>query len=423
MRSIALILAVGAVALWCSAPAMASGFEIEEQDAKGLGTAYAGRAAAAENAAAIYWNPGSITKLKGGWVTFGLSVPIVTADLTDTGSTDVFGQAMQGESAKDGGGAEFIPHAYFTYQINEQWTTGIGFNVPFAFATDYGETWFGRYYASLSEVHVFNFMPVIAWAPNEQWSFGLTINLQYADATLETMLNLGAQGGAGGSQTSDGKSSVTGDSFAVGATLGAMFEWQPDQRVGLSYRSAVKHDLEGDVTFTPEIPGSLDNGGASAELNLPQKLTLSSYNRINEQWVIVGDISWIGWSDFEEIRIKFADGRPDSVTPADWDDTWRFAIGAILKVDEKWLFRVGYAYDMSPVPDSTRGPRIPDNDRHWLTLGTTYAASKQWDIDFGFLWLIASDATINLPGTGAETLQATSELGAIGLALTASYHW
>ena len=71
----------------------------------------------------------------------------------------------------------------------------------------------------------------------------------------------------------------------------------------------------------PPLPPALANGGASAELNLPQKLTISSYNRIDERWVIVGDISWIGWSDFEEIRIKFADGRPDSVTPADWVST------------------------------------------------------------------------------------------------------
>ena len=164
-RSLSKIVVVLFVLCAGAMPALASGFEIEEQDAKGLGTAYAGRAAAAENAAAIYWNPASITNLKGGWLTFGLAVPIVMANLEDQGSTNPLGAPTNNSTEEDGGGAAVLPHVYFTHQLGKHFAAGIGVNVPFALSTEYGGTWFGRYHADKSEVMVINVHPGIAWAP------------------------------------------------------------------------------------------------------------------------------------------------------------------------------------------------------------------------------------------------------------------
>ena len=54
-----------ALAGW-SAGSFASGFALMEQNASGLGNAYSGQAAAAEDASTIFYNPAGMTRLPGG---------------------------------------------------------------------------------------------------------------------------------------------------------------------------------------------------------------------------------------------------------------------------------------------------------------------------------------------------------------------
>ena len=58
--------------------------------------------------------------------------------------------------------------------------------------------------------------------------------------------------------------------------------------------------------------------------------------------------------------------------PEDWDDVWFFALGATWKPNAQWTVRAGAAFDQSPIPDSTRSPRIPGEDRTWIALGAKY---------------------------------------------------
>ena len=82
----------------------------------------------------------------------------------------------------------------------------------------------------------------------------------------------------------------------------------------------------------------------------------------------MADLTWVRWSRFKELRIRFDNGVPDSVTPQNWDNNWRIAVGATYKLNEAWKLRAGLAYDQSPVDDAFRTPRIPDEDRTWLTM-------------------------------------------------------
>jgi long-chain fatty acid transport protein len=70
-------------------------------------------------------------------------------------------------------------------------------------------------------------------------------------------------------------------------------------------------------------------------------------------------------------------------------------------------WRFGVAYDPTPVPDSNRTPRIPDENRTWLALGGQYRYSKHSAVDFGYAHLFVKDATINSTVAGAGTLSGT----------------
>ena len=66
-------------------------------------------------------------------------------------------------------------------------------------------------------------------------------------------------------------------------------------------------------------------------------------------------------------------------------------------------------FDETPVPDRTRTPRIPDEDRQWLAIGASYNVNEKLKFDFGYTHLFIDDADINVTvpiagGAGTDTL-------------------
>ena len=53
------------------------------------------------------------------------------------------------------------------------------------------------------------------------------------------------------------------------------------------------------------------------------------------------------------------------------------------------------AYDQTPVRDAERTPRLPDEDRTWLTVGVQYKFSPQVAIDLGYAHIFIKDPNIN----------------------------
>jgi long-chain fatty acid transport protein len=47
------------------------------------------------------------------------------------------------------------------------------------------------------------------------------------------------------------------------------------------------------------------------------------------------------------------------------------------------------------VRDAQRTPRLPDNDRTWLSIGAQYRFSPQLVVDAGYTYIIVKDPNIN----------------------------
>jgi long-chain fatty acid transport protein len=78
---------VAATLLVGSGTACASGFALIEQSGSGLGNAYAGGAASAEDASTIFYNPAGMSRLSGKQITVAGSMIKPSAKFSDTGST------------------------------------------------------------------------------------------------------------------------------------------------------------------------------------------------------------------------------------------------------------------------------------------------------------------------------------------------
>jgi len=408
----------------------ASGFAIIEQSASGMGNAFAGAAAVAEDASTIFFNPAGMTYLPGSQMVVAGHVIFPKADYgekgsymnpTFTGNTPVPGTLTGPED--DGGVTKFVPNFYFSYQVNEKLFAGIGINAPFGLATKYKDNWIGRYHAIKSDITTVNINPSLAYRVNDQLSIGAGISAQYIKATLSNAVDFGtvclgleaqsvlppgtcAGAGITAPFTADGKAEIEGTDWSWGFNLGAIYQFSDRTRVGLAYRSMISQDLEGRADFT--VPANFQailNAGiplfsdtdAAAGVDLPETLSLSLYHAFNEQWTLLADVTWTNWSRFDELVIEYANpNQPDTVQPENWEDSWRYSVGVIYRPDQTWTFRGGLAYDETPIDkDTDRTPRIPGNDRTWIALGVGYRISDTMAVDVGYAHLFVDDTKID----------------------------
>jgi len=401
-------LAVAAALTGAASSTYASGFQLMEQNASGLGNAYAGQGASAQDASTIFFNPAGMTRLPGMNAVGAINAIRPSAKFSNTTSTLAPLQTSLGGNGGDAGDWAFVPNAYFSWQVNPQIYVGLGLNAPFGLKTEYDPTWVGRFHAIESELKTININPSVAFRINNVVSLGAGINYQKADATLTNAVNysaaafgaggaalLGAIGGAG----REGVAKVEGDDWAWGYNLGAMFDITPDTRVGLAYRSSTSYKISGNVTFSNRpalLAAGLPDGAVTADLTLPAIASVNFFHKINPQWDLLADLSWTDWSRLKVLNIVRSSGALLATTPLNWKDTWRIGIGANYHFNDQWTLRFGTAYDQSPVPDADRTPRVPDSDRTWAAVGAQYRLSKQAAIDFGYAHVFMKDASVNL---------------------------
>ena len=424
---------VAGLATVISFGANAGGFGLIEQSVSSMGTAYANGSAGIDDASTLFFNPASMTRLDGKNVSGG--VHIVRSDVDFSGKayynpnnpaiqqSGLAGPppvSIQGKKNDDLGLTAAVPHGAYSHQYNDQLWFGVTVNAPFGLRTEYSDNWVGRYNAIKSDLTTVNINPSFAWKIDEHASVGFGVSAMYADGELTQAIDGGLVSALQqnpipdwmpGNRTYDGKAKLTGDDWGYGFNLGVLLEPSDSTRLGIAYRSKVNMTIEGDskVSGFP-VPLNVLNGKKNAKLDisLPDTLSLSGLHQLNPKWTVMADITWTKWSNLDELDVKIQGGA-QSVTPLQWDDTTRYAIGASYKYNETWLFRSGLAFDQTPVPNARlRTARIPDADRTWLSFGANYKYNRQLSFDFGYAHLFVDNPDIKSsdaydPGTGLNT--------------------
>lgn len=401
-----------AAVLGMSTSAFSAGFALIEQSASGMGNAFAGAAAVAEDASTVYFNPAGLMLLNGQQVVAAGHVIAPQAQFKNQGSTHVLAPAtagsLSGGNGPDGGELGLVPNTYYSAKLNDKLALGLGVNAPFGMATEYDRTWVGRYHAIRSELQTVNINPSVAFRVNEHLSLGGGVNVQYLKAELSNAIDFGTAliGSGGTPQGMDGYLTLEGDSWEYGYNLGALVELDKNTRCGLAYRSKMEHKVEGTADFS-NVPGALSSLYADTNVKataaLPESVSASFYHQVDPKLALMADATWTRWSRFQELRFKFASGIDDGVTTENWKDSTRFSAGAIYKANEKLTLRTGVAYDNTPIPsEEYRTPRIPDEDRFWVALGAGYKFSERLGLDFGYAHLFVKDPVINKNPTGED---------------------
>lgn len=388
-----------------SSTAEASGFALYEQSGSGLGNAYAGSAATAEDASTIYFNPAGLTRIKGAQAIAAGHLIIPSSKFQNDRSTNVLGQTLRG-NGDDGGETAFVANMYASYQISNRVFVGIGINSPFGLRTEFDDNWVGRYHATTTDMMTININPTVAVKVSDHLSLGAGVNIQYVQVKYGSQIDFGLVMNPALSQQFDGTIMQKADNWGIGFNAGAMVEVSDATRFGLAYRSRIKQSVSGNADFSG-VPAPLatrfTDTTISADVTLPDTLSFSAYHELTPQWALMGDITWTNWSLFKEVRIKYDNGLPDGVTTTLWKDSWRYSLGVTYKPDPAWKIKAGVAYDQSPVRDPEhRTPRIPDEDRLWTAVGFSYSPSKSVTFDMGYVHIFVKDPKVNLQASESE---------------------
>lgn len=388
-----------AVAL-ISTQAWSAGFQLNEFSSSGLGRAYSGEGAIADDAGNASRNPALIMMFDR--PTFSAGAVYIDPDVNISGRSPYTGRSTDADNIAP---TAWVPNAHFVMPINDQFGWGASVTSNYGLATEFNDSYIVGEYGGKTDLKTVNLNLSGAYRLNDSWSFGVGFNAVYADAKIERY---------SGEQTAalpkvDQKiASLKGDEWGYGWNAGILYELDKNNRYGLTYRSEVKIDFDGDYksgirtqanalpgagtafpwgTTNATVPGSLT-------LNLPEMWELSGYNRVDPQWAIHYSIAYTSWSQFQELKATGTNGQTLFYKEEGFKDSYRIALGTTYYMDKSWTFRTGIAYDDSPVPASKRSISIPDQDRLWLSAGTTYAFNDDASIDVGVSYMHGQKVTV-----------------------------
>ncbi|MTI14350.1 OmpP1/FadL family transporter [Sansalvadorimonas verongulae] len=408
-------------ALCAATQANAGAFQVNEHSAAGLGRAFAGEAAIADDASVVARNPAGMTELQG---------PMFSA-VGSYVQTDVeVDSRVSGHTThnKDVAKSSFVPAMFYTTPIDDKLSVGFGVFSNYGFNTKYGKESTAAAGATHSDVKSVNFNTSLAYKLQDNLSVGFGVNAVYVQGELDSYLNNSAKNRALAALQSDLSAitellnidlatlkksaskidpaalgsgtiiNVKGDDWGFGWNAGVLWEPLKGTRIGASYRSEVKTSLEGkaksDVFNGQGIVPQFNSKG-SVDFDMPAIAELSVYQDVTDQLAVHASYMRTYWSSFKEITVKLKSGVPVPSEQKDFRDSSRWAIGTTYKLDDQWTLRAGYAYDNSPVRNSKRDFRIPDVDRQWYTAGASYKIDNAQKVDFGYALLRSKEADVS----------------------------
>lgn len=405
---------VGATCLAAAIDCLGLGFRNPDQDARATaqGEAFV---AQADAPSAVYYNPGGLTQLSGTHISGGGY--IVFRDIRFDGVT---ANAELNDPA-------YTAHSYLTTDFGlERWRFGLGVNLPFGNATDWGAHTTFRYQLTKSSLQVRNYTLTTAYKFNDHVSLGAGLNFYDSNTELNRLVPFSLLFPG----LPDGRFRFDGTGQAFGATAGLLWKINEQHSVGVVYRSPFAIDYHGHAVVKNDATGSLGRSAATAEIVYPQSAAIGYAYRPTPKLKLEADAEWTDWDTLNAVVLHspnpaFAND-PGAHIPFNWQSSWYLEGGAQYTLDKHWTLRAGYIFSQNTVPDRTFSPLLPDNHRHVFSAGIGFDAGRV-TIDLAYQYSLTEDRTIrnsadtNFDGVGDLDGQWKSEGHAV--MLTSSFQF
>ncbi|MCF6270814.1 MAG: outer membrane protein transport protein [Melioribacteraceae bacterium] len=370
------------ISLIVTTQVFASGFQINDQGARGMAMASAG-AALAFDASTLFYNPAGLSQLSGTQIMFGTTLVKPSSSFRGV-SPEI------DEVSKEP--ALFTPiNLYVSHQLNDDWAIGFGVNNQFGLGSEWDENWIGRYLTIKTQLTTFYLTGGASYKFSDKLSVGLSAS--YVIGSVE-ILRKSRLDPFDADATID--LSGTGNSFAY--ALGLLYKPSDLISIGLNFRSTTKIEFSGsaDITAPSALKSLLPSGNITAPITLPLNATIGLALTPSDEWTITSAFQYVGWSSYDKMEVTFTDSDPDYVSTSlrNSEDSWIARLGAEYSMSSDLDLRGGLFYDKNPAQDEWLEPSLGDADRSGITLGVGYKVSSNITIDLAYMFVRFVERTI-----------------------------
>jgi long-chain fatty acid transport protein len=389
-----LIIAFGVLCLGLFANrAGAGGLIMYEVDSPSTGTASAGWAALAKDAATAFQNPAGMTRLDRSQLLVGAQPLIVTSEFNAGSGTRV--EHGGGDGGNAGG---VLPSAagYYVYSASDRLKLGLSALSYFGAGLNYGDSWVGRYRVEKTVFITGTVAPSLAYRINNWLSVGALLNITTAYLKTDTAVNnvVGP----------DGQASYKGTNTGVGGGVGVLAEPTENVRMGVTYYSPVALHFNS----TPSFSGLgviwdrlLTGRQLDLGFTIPQWLMVRGYYQMTSELALMANFGWQNWSQFGsvDIALQTHPGSPSLTENLEMRDTWHAAFGIQYRLAKPWLLSVGLAYDSSPMSTVDRSPSLPLDQTWRVATGIQYDWNQNLTLGFAYEYMNLGSANLSKTGS------------------------
>lgn len=372
--------------------ACAEGFGLYEYSARGVALGGAVVARNNPDASAVAYNPAMMTKLKGVNLMAGVST------VTPVGKIDTTDNYGNQETTSLKPSTWLIPHAYYTHQINDEFTFGVGEFTRYGLGFEYPHNWPGRFNIYEVALTSFSVNPNIAWAATDKLSLAVGAEIIHVDLDMKKRARVWQAGGAVDFEVDSNIREATDTGIGWNAALHYQFSEQ--WSAGFLYRSQARVHAKGEVEYTMvQSNGSAGrdsaiynqqfrDGKAHATVILPDSYTGAiAYSPLPElSFELAG--TYTRWSSFRDLNIHLPDPIGESRTQKHWKDVWRIGVGVEYSPLDWLTLRAGYTFDQSPMSGNQADYLVPTKDRDIYSAGVGFAWDS-WTVDLAYAAICA----------------------------------
>ncbi|EGV05253.1 transporter, Ompp1/FadL/TodX family [Haemophilus pittmaniae HK 85] len=402
--------------------ANAAAFQLAEVSSVGLGRAYAGEAAMADNASVVATNPALMSLFKTNQFSAGgvyvdsrihMNGPITVKANLPTGSHTLASTSAAHNSVVPG---SLIPNMYFVAPLNDKFAVGGGMNVNFGLKSEYEHTYSGGVFGGTTDLSAINLNLSGSYRVTEGFSVGLGVNAVYARAEIERRAGVlsnaisnaiaasragvlplspriaGALAGFSGVQSDTVVTHLQDkNAWGFGWNAGLMYQFNERNRIGLAYHSKVDIDFKDRAalslqrTATGGVAFYVNEGGLT--LHLPGYVEFSGFHQLTDKLAMHYSYKYTQWGRFKNLHATYDNGSVALHKEEQYSSNSRTALGFSYDVNDKLTLRAGIAYDEAAAPNTHASASIPDTDRTWYSVGATYKFTPNLSIDAGFAHL------------------------------------
>ena len=396
-----------------SGQALAAGFQFNSQSATGLGRAISGDAAIADNASVLARNPAAMSLFNRPSLSGGLTYVQTEVRVKDV-EPEIAGQVIG--HLDDAAENKFVPNFYYIHPVNDKFAFGVAAFTNFGTGTDTTPITnrFNNAYIhkggqiqplpidllGQTDVTTITLNASVSYRINQNLSLGLGIDGLYGSGKLTRQGVIGNLPKDVGSDITTPLSAAYADAdgWGFGGIIGLLYEFNPDNRIGISYRKSPDMKVDGTLnkldstTLQQKVFNQL-------EIPLPDIFQVGGFHQLTDRFAIHYTAQLTTWKNFDQITLEDGNLAGKSIPDEPlkvyrWKDSWLYSIGGTYSLSNKWTLRGGLLFDNKGV-DQLTSISIPDSDRTWYSGGISYKFDNHNTLDFGIAFVRGKNTRVD----------------------------